>query len=96
VHTARIADMELQLKKSQDEIQASALETTAENKEYFIRKEGELNARFQETQKTFEKSLIEAQYAAKKAQEAEKAALAKFEEEVVRRIDEMEIHELET
>jgi len=41
--------MEVQLKKYQEEMAARAVEVTAENKEYFMRKEEELAARFQET-----------------------------------------------
>ena len=70
VHTAQIADMETQLRESQAEIAASALKSTAENKEAFKRMEEEVAAKFEETRKTFEKSLLEAQDAARVAKEA--------------------------
>mmetsp|Transcript_23707 Transcript_23707/g.29419 ORF Transcript_23707/g.29419 Transcript_23707/m.29419 type:complete len:290 (+) Transcript_23707:2180-3049(+) len=57
--------------------------------------EKDVAAKFEETKKTFEKSLLEAQDAAKKALDAEKVAATKFEEEQQRRVDEQEIFELE-
>ena len=87
--------MEMQLKASKEEIAASALKSTTENKEAFKRMETEVAAKFAETKETFEKSLLEAQDAAKKSDEALKALQTKLDEEVARRKDESEIFELE-
>ena len=94
-YAAQIADMETQLKKSQDEIAAGAQRSAAENKEQFKAMEDEVAATFAETRGTFEASLLAAQDAAKKAQEALIALQAKLDEEVARRTDEAEIFELE-
>lgn len=57
--------------------------------------EEEVAAKFEETRKTFETSLLEAQDTAKTASELAKVLQTKFDDEVQRRNDEAEIFELE-
>lgn len=87
--------METQLAKSQDEIAASAQQWKAQNKEDYKRMEKEIAAKFEETRKTFETSLHQAQDKAKKASDALVTLQAKLDEEMSRRADEAEIFELE-
>ena len=94
-HEVRIADLDNQLKISKDELAAGAIQWKAQNKEAYERMESEIAAKFEETKGTFQKSLNEAEEAAKKAQEAEKVATTKFEEEKQARFDEKEIFDLE-